>query len=68
MSFRAEPQVPGVHLVCIEEPEAHLHPQVQEVFIRQLGAVVKKLDEEHVKRTGVVGSVFSINALVSYFE
>ena len=58
--FRAEPQVPGVHLVCIEEPEAHLHPQVQEVFIRQLGAVVKKLDEEHVNEPA-----WSVQFLVS---
>jgi putative ATP-dependent endonuclease of the OLD family len=36
-SFRARQSVPGAHLVFIEEPEAHLHPQMQEVFIQKLG-------------------------------
>lgn len=31
--------VPGIHLVFVEEPEAHLHPQMQEVFIEQLAAL-----------------------------
>ncbi|QKS13329.1 AAA family ATPase [Curtobacterium sp. Csp1] len=30
---------PKLHLVFIEEPEAHLHPQMQEVFIAQLAAI-----------------------------
>jgi len=29
----------GIHLVFIEEPEAHLHPQMQSVFIRKLEAM-----------------------------
>jgi len=33
--------MPGLHLVFIEEPEAHLHPQMQEVFIKQLASVAE---------------------------
>lgn len=47
--FRAQAQAPGVHMVFIEEPEAHLHPQMQEVFIRQIGAIVEQLNKEHAE-------------------
>lgn len=46
-SFRVNSTLPGVHLIFIEEPEAHLHPQMQEVFIKQLNDVVKVFSAEY---------------------
>ncbi|GIP60800.1 AAA family ATPase [Paenibacillus woosongensis] len=34
--------IPRVHIVLIEEPEAHLHMQVQQVFIRHAYSVLRK--------------------------
>lgn len=45
-TFRAEANAPGVHLVFIEEPEAHLHPQMQEVFIRQVSKIAQELSAQ----------------------
>ena len=45
-AFGAEPAAPGVHLIFIEEPEAHLHPQMQEVFIRQISKVARELSAQ----------------------
>lgn len=36
---------PPLHLVLIEEPEAHLHAQVQQVFIRQAYKVLRNHEE-----------------------
>lgn len=38
---------PATHVIFVEEPEAHLHPQMQEVFISQLQKIVKKLSEAY---------------------
>jgi putative ATP-dependent endonuclease of OLD family len=46
-AYRARPVLPGVHLVFIEEPEAHLHPQMQEVFIAQLEEAVATFSAEY---------------------
>ena len=45
-NFRAVSSSPGVHLVFIEEPEAHLHPQIQEVFIRQVSKIAQQLSTQ----------------------
>jgi predicted ATP-dependent endonuclease of OLD family len=37
--------IPPLHLVLIEEPEAHLHAQVQQVFIKQAYSVLRKHDK-----------------------
>jgi putative ATP-dependent endonuclease of OLD family len=46
-SYRAAATRPFGHLIFIEEPEAHLHPQMQEVFINQLNAAIKKLSASY---------------------
>lgn len=41
-SFTTRQPAAGVHLVFIEEPEAHLHPQMQNVFIRKLSEIINE--------------------------
>jgi predicted ATP-dependent endonuclease of OLD family len=54
--------IPPLHLVLIEEPEAHLHAQVQQVFIKQAYAVLRKHDklmDSKALRTQLVVSTHS---------
>lgn len=46
-AFQALRGEPGIHLIFIEEPEAHLHPQMQEVFIKQLNHIQKVFSENY---------------------
>jgi putative ATP-dependent endonuclease of the OLD family len=46
-TYRAKTTRPATHLIFIEEPEAHLHPQMQEVFIKQLNAAIGRLSTSY---------------------
>ena len=54
--------IPPLHLVLVEEPEAHLHAQVQQVFIKQAYGVLRKhpkLGDLTAYRTQLVVSTHS---------
>lgn len=58
----APPEYEPLHLVLIEEPEAHLHPQVQQVFIKKAYDVLRAhpdLRDGSLLRTQVVVSTHS---------
>lgn len=63
-TINRETVIPPLHLVLIEEPEAHLHAQVQQVFIRKAYDVLRKhkdLGESSVLTTQLVISTHSSN-------
>lgn len=57
-----EKPIPPLHLVLIEEPEAHLHAQVQQIFTRKAYNILRKhkyLGENKALRTQLVVSTHS---------
>jgi len=45
--FASEEKRPPLHLVFVEEPEAHLHAQLQQVFINKVLEILAAEDDEH---------------------
>lgn len=54
--LNSEESRPPLHLIFIEEPEAHLHTQLQQVFIRQILGILRSEtgDQAHFKSQLVV--------------
>ncbi|HZW25233.1 MAG TPA: AAA family ATPase [Gallionella sp.] len=48
---REKDRIPPLHLVLIEEPEAHLHAQVQQVFIKNAYQLLRNHDDLRDKET-----------------
>jgi predicted ATP-dependent endonuclease of OLD family len=56
---------PPVHLIMIEEPEAHLHAQIQQVFIRKVRDLVQA---DKVAETQLVITTHSSHVVFEDFE
>jgi len=41
-------EYPPIHLILVEEPEAHLHPQAQQVFIKQAYKILRNRPEVEI--------------------
>ena len=54
--------IPPLHLVLIEEPEVHLHTQVQQVFIRQAHKILRNHNDLGASRNFVTQMVVSTHS------
>lgn len=43
--WQSRPVTNGMYIVFIEEPEAHLHPQMQQVFIKQINEIADEFSK-----------------------
>lgn len=46
-AYKTQEEFPGIQIIFIEEPEAHLHPQMAEVFIRKLNDVAALFSQKY---------------------
>jgi predicted ATP-dependent endonuclease of OLD family len=61
-SVSAQEQIQPLHLVLVEEPEAHLHAQVQQVFINKAYNLLRKHDDLGEKTTHCTQLVVSTHS------
>jgi putative ATP-dependent endonuclease of OLD family len=59
-SFMASEPSAGIHIIFIEEPEVHLHPQMEEVFINKIYDIVNEFSQ-----TFADGQVWPVQFVVS---